>query len=172
MGFIGAIGWGKYSAKDFPAFTVAPSSCNLDGNVLIRDLQPGDQVVISFDPTKGQVSPAFSADQCTWNCPQTIGEFTLQGYASQDITDISLVNGFNYPMEITSSRDGVQTIRVDSATGNKNKLGVFPFRCDLCNGSNKPGCNLPPDGTDCSPDNQCHLWQPAGANYTLSILPN
>jgi hypothetical protein len=129
-------------------------------------------VVISFDPTKGQVSPAFSADQCTWNCPQTIGEFTLQGYASQDITDISLVNGFNYPMEITSSRDGVQTIRVDSATGNKNKLGVFPFRCDLCNGSNKPGCNLPPDGTDCSPDNQCHLWQPAGANYTLSILPN
>lgn len=172
MGFIGSIGWGKYSAKDFPGFSVAPPSCNQAGNVLYRTMQPGEQVVISFDPNKGQVSPAFSADQCTWNCPQTIAEFTLQGYAAQDITDISLVNGFNYPMELKSSSTNVPTIRMDGATGNKNKYGVFPRYCDLCNASQKPGCPVPPDQSECSPNNQCHVWQPAGANYTLSILQN
>jgi hypothetical protein len=172
MGFIGAVGWGNYSAKDFPGFSVAPSSCNLAGNVLYRTLQPGEQAVVKFDPNKGQVSPAFSADQCTWNCPQTIAEFTLHGYGAQDITDISLVNGFNYPMELKSSNANVPAVRVDGATGNKNKYGVFPRYCDLCNSSSHPGCPVPPDQSECSPNNQCHVWQPTGANYVLSILPN
>ena len=175
MGFIGPPGWGNYSAKDFPGFSVAPSSCNMAGNVLYRTIGPGEQVVINFDPNKGKVSPAFSADQCTWNCPQTIAEFTLygsDGYNPRDITDISLVNGFNYPMELKSSSADVPTVQVDSATGNKNKYGVFPRYCDLCNASDKPGCPVPPDQSDCSPNNQCQVWQPTGANYVLSILPN
>ena len=172
MGFIGAVGWGSYSAADFPGFTVAPTSCNADGNILYRTVQKGEQVVINFDPSKGQVSPAFSADQCTWNCPQTIGEFTLQGYASQDITDISLVNGFNYPMQLASSNTATPTILVTSSTGNMNKYGVFPLYCDQCDQSVQPGCPVPPDQSECSPNNQCQVWQPAGANYTLSILPN
>lgn len=175
MGFIGAVGWGKYSAKDFPGFAVAPSSCNLEGNVLYRTVNPGEPVVINFDPKKGQVSPAFSADRCTWNCtastPQTLAEFTLQGWQG-DWMDISLVNGFNYPMEIASTSPGVPAIRVDSATGNKNKAGVYPLKCDLCNDSHSPGCNLPKDNSDCSPNNQCHTLRPYGANYTVSILPN
>jgi len=175
MGFIGAVGWGNYSAKDFPGFSVAPSSCNTEGNVLYRTVNPGEQVVINFDPKKGQVSPAFSADRCTWNCtpstPQTLAEFTLQGW-NGDWMDISLVNGFNYPMEIASTSPGVPAIRVDSATGNKNKSGVYPLKCDLCNDSQAPGCNLPKDNTECSPNNQCHTLRPYGANYTMSILAN
>ncbi|MBM4325910.1 MAG: thaumatin family protein [Deltaproteobacteria bacterium] len=171
MGFIGPVGWGKYSSKDFPDFSVAPSSCNAEGNILYRSLKPGEQVVINFDPKKGQVSPAFSADQCTWNCPQTIAEFTLQGWQG-DWMDISLVNGFNYPMEIGSSGADMPPIRVGGATGNKNKAGVYPLKCDLCNDSDKPGCGMPRDPTDCSPNNACHMLRPYGANYVVSILPN
>jgi len=174
MGFIGAVGWGQYSAADFPGFAVAPSSCNSAGNVLYRTLNPGDQIVISFDTTKGQVSPAFSADSCTWNCTpssqQTLAEFTLQGWQG-DWMDISLVNGFNYPMEIAYQTDTtpVSVINVDSSTGNINRSGVYPLTCDLCNTSQSPGCGLSPDSSQCSPDNQCQLVRPYGANYILNV---
>jgi hypothetical protein len=171
MGFIGAQGWGNYSAKDFPKFSVSSGN----PNILYRTVNPGEPAVINIDPTKGKVSPAFSVDEVTWNCPQTIAEFTLYGTDGtnpRDITDISLVNGFNYPMEIASSRADVAAVQVDSATGNKNKYGVFPRYCDECNKSVKPGCPVPPDQSECSPNNQCQVWQPTGANYILSILLN
>ncbi len=178
MGFIGPIGWGKYTAKDFSGFAVAPASCNGAGNVLHRTLKPKERVVITFDPSKGQVSPAFSADRCLWNCTpttqQTIAEFTLQGWKG-DWMDISLVNGFNYPMEIsyvTTKKTDTQIIQVLKATGNTNVPGVYPLKCDLCNSSSAPGCNMAPDQSECSPDNQCQLLRPYGADYVLSILPN
>ncbi len=83
--------------------------------VLNRDLQPGDHVVVIFDPSKGQISPAFSFDRCTWNCttatPQSLAEFTLQGGNKRDYVDISLVNRFNYPVRITSSATVVHQSR-------------------------------------------------------------
>lgn len=177
MGFKGS--YGSYSPKDFSGFSVAPKSCNKNGLVMVmnKELGPGDHVVINFDPQKGQISPAFSVDRCTWNCtqatPQTLAEFTLQGGNSRDYADISLVNGFNYPMEITSTVTGsppIKVIRVDSATGNKNKSGVYPLYCDECNKSALPGCTFPPDQSECSPDNLCQVNFPYGGNYTVSIL--
>jgi hypothetical protein len=179
MGFLGS--YRSYSPGDFPGFSVAPSSCNNQGLVMVlnRDLKPGEQVVVNFDPKKGQISPAFSFDRCTWNCtpstPQTLAEFTLQGGNNRDYVDISLVNGFNYPVEIASSVTGsppVPGISVDSATGNKNKTGVFPLYCDACNKSIVPGCTFPPDQSECSPDNLCQVNYPSGANYVVSVQPD
>jgi len=166
MGFIGPVGWGDYSAKDFPGFL--PTSGN--PNILYRTVNPNEQVVVNFDHTTKQVSPAFAADHVPWQgCPHTLAELTLFGYANQDITDISLVNGFNYPMELASTLPNVQSIRVDHATGNKNTKGVFGLGCDLCNRVDKPPCPGIADPAECNPKNDCQMWQPNGGDFVVSI---
>jgi len=190
MGVSGPIYWGNYSANDFPGWTLASKDnppCNLAGHVLYRILQPGDHVVINFDPNKGAISPAFSADMCPWgDCPQTLGEFTLRK-DNKDTVDISLVNGFKYPMEITSTGDPQHPVvaSVDSATGNQNNLNIFPLYCDECtkitNPPPWPSCQHPPhDPTQCKKhksgdpnpnagDPPCQTGYPMGANYTVYI---
>lgn len=199
MGATGPLYWGNYgqayfinqglkdASKDTPA-------CNTSGYVLYTTLQPsgqkGDQVVITFDPSKGPISPSFSPDMCPWgDCPQTLGEFTLIGKDNQDTIDISLVNGFKYPMEIQSSTSG-RIAKVCTATGNQQNINVFPLGCDTCTcNSGKPpwaSCQNPPRNLseckqtknrdhNCSDQKGnpvCQSPYPVGANYTVYVLPD
>ncbi|HMK36728.1 MAG TPA: inverse autotransporter beta domain-containing protein [Desulfomonilaceae bacterium] len=160
-------GWGTYTAKDFPDFSVYSGN----PNILFRTVNPNEQVVVNFNHPNEEVSFALSADVVTWsNCAQTLAELTLFGYMNQDITDISLVNGFNYPMELASTLPSVQSIRVDHATGNQNTAGVFGLGCNSCTHIIPPiACTFSPP--ECHPKDDCQMWQPSGGNFVLSIMP-
>ena len=175
--------WGKYDAKDFADFK--PDPCNPQW-VLSKTLQPNTPVTINFDTTnKGKISFALSPDMCPWgDCPQTLGEFTLIGNDNKDTLDISLVNGFKYPMEITSN--GKVLAKALSEKNNQNELNVFPLSCDVCTKAESPPtwthCQQPPfDQTQCKKhkdgnpdpaagDPPCFTGYPVGAEYTVNIL--
>ncbi|HTY23250.1 MAG TPA: thaumatin family protein [Desulfomonilaceae bacterium] len=124
-------------------------------------------------------------------CAVTMAEFTLgdnwgQWGGLQDSVDISLVNGFNYPMSITPvSGKGVtgQTIKVAALAGNSTNSGVYPYACTNCTWmeDNATCKGQPGAGTDCkaggpsresNPDYPCHLNQRSlSSPYTLTIGP-
>ena len=175
--------WGKYNAKDFSDFK--PDPCNPQW-VLSKTIQPNTPITINFDTTnKGKISFALSPDMCPWgDCPQTLGEFTLIGNDNKDTIDISLVNGFKYPMEITSN--GKVLAKAHSEKNNQNELNVFPLSCDICTKAESPPtwthCQQRPfDQTQCKKhkagdpdpkagDPPCFTGYPVGAEYTVNIL--
>ncbi|MEI7450806.1 MAG: hypothetical protein WCJ75_14405 [Desulfomonile sp.] len=179
--------WGNYTLADFPGFQT-DLQCNLSGFVLSMTLQSGASIPICFcTATKGAISIALSPDMCPWgDCPQTLGEFTFIGADSKDTLDISLVNGFMYPMSITSwaTTKGSTVAEVTQATGNQNQLNVYPLSCDVCTAAVGPPtwaqCQQPPfDQSQCKPQDPskppnwglppCHTGYPMGANYTVNI---
>ena len=180
--------WGNYTPADFPGFqTDIP--CNLAGFVLSTTLQPNTPLPICFcTATKGRISIALSPDMCPWgDCPQTLGEFTFIGADNKDTLDISLVNGFMYPMSISSlaTTPASTVAEVTQATDNQNQLNVYPLSCDVCTVAvgppTWPQCQQKPfDQRQCKkwngdPNNlhagdpPCHTDYPMGANYTVTI---
>ena len=173
--------WGNYTLADFPGFQTDP--CN-PTKVMSMTLLPDTSVPICFcTSTKGAISIVLSPDMCPWgDCPQTLGEFTFIGNDNKDTVDISLVNGFKYPMTITSN--GSTIAQVNQATGNQNQLNVYPLSCDVCTDCVSPPvwthCQQPPfDQTQCKAQDPnkpqyiglppCHTGYPVGANYTVTI---
>jgi hypothetical protein len=92
------------------------------------------------------------------SCPTTMFEINISApdNSMHDQFDLSLVNGFNYSMKISSST-GVSTKYVTQATGNSDGLGVFPLGCTQCvsQGSNPPAWNNCPGNTS-SCGGQCY----------------
>jgi hypothetical protein len=96
-------------------------------------------------------------------CPTTMFEINIcpPDNKTHDHFDLSLVNGFNYAMEIFSST-GIATRYVTTATGNHDAFGVFPLGCTQCigQGSNPPGWSACPGnaascGSQCFDTNEC-----------------
>jgi hypothetical protein len=96
-------------------------------------------------------------------CPTTMFEINMcpKDNTTHDHFDLSLVNGFNYSMQISSST-GISTTHVTKATGNHDAVGVFPLGCTQCvsQGSNPPrwpSCPGNPSscGAQCFSANEC-----------------
>jgi hypothetical protein len=79
-------------------------------------------------------------------CPTTMFEINMspKDNPTHDHFDLSLVNGFNYSMQIKSSK-GKETKHVTKATGHHDALGIYPLGCTLCIGTG----SVPPTWTDC-----------------------
>ncbi len=122
-------------------------------------------------------------------CPTTMFEINISPEnTTTDSFDVSLVNGFNYSMQITTS-DGPATANVTKATGNQKALGVFPLGCTQCVSQNsKPPTyeNCPGDPKKCGsqcyaasecksgsdefhPNVKCTIDPPTGASYTVTF---
>jgi hypothetical protein len=94
-------------------------------------------------------------------CPTTMFEINIspKDNPTTDHFDLSLVNGFNYAMQIKSSK-GKETKYVTTAKGNRDAFGVFPLGCSACvaAGSVPPafrGSSCPGDASSCSKQGQC-----------------
>jgi hypothetical protein len=166
-----------------------------DNPLLISTTINDGPIVIPFS-AKNRYAASFNitADvKPQEGCAVTQAEFTLgdnwgQWGGLQDSVDISLVNGFNYPMSITPlSGKGVtgQTIKVTALAGNSTNSGVYPYACTNCTwmADNATCKGQPGAGTDCkaggpssesNPDYPCHLSQASVSSpqsYTLTIGP-
>ena len=118
--------------------------------------------------------------QCGGNTGLSMAELNLNTSPyGQDYYDVSLVNGFNYAVEIsplTSTNPDVSapdsiTIDITSLTGNSKVAGVYPAGMDVCvksqnppQGSGCPGFGYPTEahsGTQYDPKPVCQAAQPA-----------
>lgn len=125
-------------------------------------------------------------------CPTTMFEINIcpNDNKTHDHFDLSLVNGFNYALQIISST-GTSTKYVTKATGNHDAVGVFPLGCTECisRGSVPPAfdhcpgnpsscgvhgqcyraeeCKTGPDRNH--PNAACDLEVKTGGNYTIPI---
>ena len=164
-------------------------------SMVYTTITSGSSINIPFyAKNRGAVGFGISANALPQNgCAVTLAEFTLGDnwgkYGGlQDSVDISLVNGFNYPMSISPvSGKGVtgQTIKVTTLTGNSTNSGAYPYACTNCTwmADNATCKGQPGAGTDCkaggpsresNPDYPCHLSQASVSSpksYTLTIGP-
>lgn len=122
-------------------------------------------------------------------CPTTMFEINISpnDNRAHDHYDVSLVNGFNYSIQLIPSA-GTSTTPVTKATGNHNAVGVFPLGCSECISKN----SVPPSFPDCPgnascgaqcynvdecktgedrnhPNTACDLEANTGVNYTINI---
>jgi hypothetical protein len=133
---------GQYTAADFPGWTVDSGNCFLLSNTL--PAKGGSPLNLVFDKTEGNANQentlvdfAISVDTPPHTgCYVTTAEFTLSDYwvnfnkTWHDTYDISLVNGFNFPITLgTPYGDSVQAL---TETGNSNNRGVFGLGNDQC----------------------------------------
>ncbi len=125
-------------------------------------------------------------------CPTTMFEINMSpnDNKTHDHYDVSLVNGFNYSIQIIPSA-GTSTTPVTKATGNHNAVGVFPLGCSECIALNSvppPWQDCPGNSSSCGKYNQCYsavecktgpdrnhpnaacdLETATGGNYTVNI---
>ncbi len=105
----------------------------------------------------------------------------------KDTLDISLVNGFNYPMQIpqfdkndVNFSKGRTVAKADKEKNNQKELNVYPLSCDVCDKIVAPP--TPPffpnctaqkdwDQTQCKQagDPPCHTGYSVGFNYKVDI---
>jgi hypothetical protein len=169
--------------------------------ILTTTVAPGASVSIPFKAkNRRKVSIVISANAQPWTaCAVTMAEFTLgdnwgQYGGLRDSYDLSLVNGFNLPMEISPSLG--DKIQVTARTANENTLGVYPFACTNCtwgadNATCKnqpgawnnpplvnptpttdyPGCKTGGQAKESNPDVKCQLSQASIPAYTVTIGP-
>jgi hypothetical protein len=147
--------WGKggqYTPDDFPGWTSYPSDCNL----LSHELASSDTLTVNFNkPSEGGVTVTLTLDATT-GCNLSQAELTLHDYYDFNQTwhdgyDISLVNGFNFPVTIAAPYNAttdpftpgnpircLPTIQATSQLGNSQNPGVFGLGNDQCCASCKP----------------------------------
>jgi len=85
-------------------------------------------------------------------CGSTKAELNVNNPQWYDTYDVSLVDGFNRPIEIRYTPPGAaepQVFAAMAATGNENAVGVFPLACDICSASQNPPCGRSPGGAGC-----------------------
>ncbi len=143
-----------YNLKDL----AKKNGWNVDGNILSASVNDGQSLQLLFDnPNTGLVHFVMSLGSTTApTCQLTQAELTLQNnwgtVAKPDFhegSDISLVNGFNYPVTIVGPYSQSQdlkpktkptdpdtfygsTIQAAAATGNSHNYGVFGLGNDQC----------------------------------------
>lgn len=142
---------GQYTPADFPGWTTS-SDCNL----LSHEITPSDTLVVNFDkPSQGAVTVTVTLDTTT-GCDVSQAELTLHDYYAFNQTwhdgyDISLVNGFNYPVAINAPYNTtadpytpgqpircLPLIQATTQLGNSTNTGVFGLGNDQCCASCKP----------------------------------
>jgi hypothetical protein len=159
-----------YSAADFPDWKQELTK-NKDGFLFSHNLpaqgQPGNPLVLHFDRLVGpiddpKVGPVIGFNLSLDEQPSAAGcgagqaELALHAHWSfddswHDTYDISLVNGFNYPIKIDTPYPyktddftpdhpivSLSTIQATSKLGNSTNPGVFGLGNDQCCASCKP----------------------------------
>ena len=141
------------------------------GNSLMitRTLAAGATYVENFGGCTTQFMPLTITADATpqWGCSVTQIELNLcAGIGNTDTYDISLNNGFNYPVEIKPD-SGTPAI-VCCACGNSTNPYVYPLGCTTCTAGppTSPSCVCPT--SDCQQVANCENTVPS-TNYTLYI---
>jgi hypothetical protein len=80
-------------------------------------------------------------------CSVTKAEFNLNNPKWYDITDVSLVDGFNGNIDIRIDSPTTTLISSLGKDGNSKAFGVYPYGCDICVARQNPPCSIP-KGTD------------------------
>jgi hypothetical protein len=183
MGFNSNATGGYDLSTAFPGWTIVPAPPPYTSYLLTTTMAATDPpLVVSFSNVN-QLKTSFiiSVNQLPQQgCAVTQAEFTLcdnwgQYGGLQDSYDVSLVNGFNYPMELTPTSG--QNIQATAATGNANNPGVFGFGWTGCNAAPPPLTCTPTPGENhtpappATPVPPCQISQTNGANFTLTIGP-
>jgi hypothetical protein len=114
-----------------------------------------DKVTINI-PTGGKYLNATLAFDAPVGCGATKVELDLNNPKWFDIVDVSLVDGWNRPVEVAlKDPSGTQKIGpVESALGNEKAFGVYPLACDICVERQKPPCGYEPGKTGCKSGTQ------------------
>lgn len=182
MGFVGPTYFGPYSPASFPL-------CMFNtGNQYVCQFQvtQGTPVTMRF-PSTSPVSVAFTATNMPWGaCPTSLAEFNLYsqiGGQAQDTIDVSLLNGINTRVAISTTSDHSLINMKTAVAPFNNILGIYPPGCDGCavsiNPPTWPGCPGKQPSSNCqagtqyNPSPGCQITRPSGAdsyNVTFTNL--
>ena len=170
--------------SSFPGWTLVPPPVPNARPVLSTTMNANSSLVINFPCTQTDslghgAHFALSVGQvpwngCIWGPPQTLAEFGLcdnwggQYPTPMDSYDISLVNGFDNPMEITTSGTGGPA-KAPAATGNSDTPGVYGYGWTGCSVATPPLACSPTLGENHPTNIDCNLHQTSGSNYTVYI---
>ncbi len=155
---------------DFPGWSIVPGTGNL---MISTSLQASGTLPVYFCTTQ-LTSVVLSADQHPQQgCSVTMAEFTLYAsyYATtgwEDVYDISLNNGFNYPVEIKPGGSNPAPPAIACCPcGNSSNPYVYPKGCTNCTaGPPTPGCAC--TTSDCQQVANCQNTIPS-TNYSVYI---
>jgi hypothetical protein len=114
-------------------------SCNFD-------LTPSSKgITLPNDKKWYNMSIAFNAPGNVIRCLATQAEYNVNVSPGGDSFNISLVNGYNEPIQMTFQPDRGPILQTDvpvnaigTMSGNERKLGVFPSGCSLCTFRDNP----------------------------------
>jgi hypothetical protein len=168
----------------FPGWTLVPPPVPNARPVLTTTMNANSTLLINFPCTQTDslghgAHFALSVNQvpwngCIWGAPQTLAEFGLcDDWGSQystpmDTYDISLVNGFDNPMEIATTGTGGPA-KAPAATGNSITPGVYGYGWTGCSVATPPLACSPTPGENHPTNIDCNLHQTSGSNYTVYI---
>jgi hypothetical protein len=114
-------------------------------------------------------------------CGTTKAELTANHPSWYDNMDVSEVDGFSNKVELNAISVNIGTQKLGPArglTGNKQLLGVYPYKCTICTdlGSPEPCPKLPPGnkqecklGTENNPQPPCH-YQMNDPDGTIKVI--
>jgi hypothetical protein len=170
--YLGFLANSCYQPSDFSSF------CTVGSNQYICTfpLDNGASQVLNFTKNTCEASFALAVNQDPWQgCSNSFAEFTLHDYWSfnetyQDTYDVSLVNGFSYPISINPSAGPSAT--ASTANGNQRNIGVYPLSCTTCTGLGDTPCAG--NASACKTNQTaypCQDQQASGANYTVTYNP-
>jgi hypothetical protein len=134
-------------------------------------------------------SPPMNCATADYPSGINLAEFMLnnafQGAAAQETLDISCVAGANAFVQISveggdgwnagPTQPSVTQFQNQAIGGNVGQVGVYPYACDVCTGSqNPPQCDCPPAGAPQPPVPQteaiCNVQRnAAGAGGTVTV---
>jgi len=87
-------------------------------------------------------------------CNVTKAEFNINNPKWYDITDVSLVDGYNGIVEVKIDSHTSLTISPIGKTGNEKVFGVYPYGCDICTARQNPPCSIPKGSDGCKTGTQ------------------
>jgi len=128
-------------------------------------------------PSAGYLNVTLSAGQPV-SCGSTKAEINVNHPGAFDVTDISLVDGFNAKMAI--DMNGTILGPPVGKEGNEKVFGVYPLGCDICTARQSPPCGIPAGGPGCKsgtqykPDVPCQAQGPTvggGGSVIVNLLP-
>jgi len=126
-------------------------------------------------PLSGQYLNATFSFKKPVGCGASKAELNVNNPKWYDITDVSLVDGFNGNIEIEV--DGTKLGPTRGAGGNEKVLGVFPYGCDICVARQSPPCGIKPGiegcktGSQYNPDVPCqHQGTKMGDGSSIRVM--
>jgi hypothetical protein len=132
-------------------------------------------------PTGGKYLNATMSLDAPVGCGSTKAELNVNNPNWFDVVDVSLVDGFNKPVQIElKDSSGMHTFEAKAATGNEKALGVYPNGCDICVAREHPPCGIQPGKDGCKAGSQFNPEPPCqyqsatkggGSTIKVSLLP-